>query len=377
MSTIRAVLDPLVDALERRRDAIATDSVARMRRELASYQHVSDEELLPLVRSNLAAAMRVARGLAPDVSPVDAGRRRAEQGVAIEDMLNGWRLALEETRAAARLAAAELDLSDSVLLEFTDRVLAWADEGMVSSAVAHRATELEQARREEHDRTNLVRGALLGTMGASEIRRRATAYSLDLTTAYFAFRAPIGHDDNVRRLERRLGIADAAGPRAGLAALIDGDLVGFARRLPSDLGDITVGVAAAAPLVELAPAFVRASRALRTARQLGRIGRQDFDDLGVYPAVLDDVEVGAPLRAAILDPLEPNSAGGQTLLNTVAQYLDLQRRLDRTAEALHVHVNTVRYRLGRFESLTGRSLSNTEHLVEVWWALQLHRTASS
>ena len=366
------MLASLIDALERELDAIASDSVARMRRELASYRHVSDDELLPLVRSNLAAGMRVARGLPADVSPMDAGRRRAEQGVAIDDMLNGWRLALEETRTAARSAAAELGLSDSVLLEFTDRVLTWSDEGMVSSAVAHRATELERARREQHDRANLVRGALLGTMSPGEIRRRAAAYSLDIATDYLAFRTPVTDDDDVRRLERRLGVADAAGPRTGLAALIDGDLAGFARRLPSDLGDIIVGVAPAGPLDQLIPAFARASRALRTARHLGRTGRQDFDGLGVHPAVLDDVEVGAPLRAAIIDPVIANGTGGQAVLDTVARYLDLERRLDRTAEALHVHVNTVRYRLDRFESLTGRSLVNTEHLVEVWWALHLH-----
>jgi hypothetical protein len=31
----------------------------------------------------------------------------------------------------------------------------------------------------------------------------------------------------------------------------------------------------------------------------------------------------------------------------------------------------LRYRLGRFEELSGRSLSNTEDRVETWWALQL------
>ena len=365
------MLGPLIDALEDQIDAIAVRSVERMRRELPTYEHVPAAELLPLVRANLATAMGVARGLSPDVSHEAAGRLRAEQGVAIEDMLNGWRVALEETRAAARATATDHGLSDSVLLELTDRVLLWADEGMIESAVAHRASELELARREQHERANLVRGALLGTMSQGEIRRRAAAYSLDVPGPYLAFRAAITGDEEVRRLERRLGVADAAGPRNGLATLLDGDVVGFARRLPSELEDVTVGVAPAAPLDELAPAFALASRALATARRLGRGGRQDFDALGVYPAVLDDADVAGPLRVAILDPVLATGASGLTLLDTVRRYLDLSRRLDRTAEALQVHVNTVRYRLGRFEELTGRSLSDTEDLVEVWWALQL------
>lgn len=367
----QAVLETLIDTLDGELDAIAARSVARMRRELSSYDHVPPGELLPLVRANLAAAMRVARGLPADVLHADAGHQRAEQGIAIEDMLNGWRLALEETRAAARATATELKLSDSVLLQFTDRVLTWADEGMIESAVAHRATELERARREQHERANLVRGALLGTMSPGEVRRRAAAYSLDVPGRYLTFRAAITGDEQVRRLERRLGVADAAGPRNGLAALLDGDLAGFAQRLPSELEDVTVGVAPAAPLDELVPAFALASRALATARRLGVSGRQDFDALGVHPAVLDDTQVAASLRTAILDPVRATGRSGTTLLDTVARYLDLDRRLDHTAEALHVHVNTVRYRLGRFEALTGRSLSNTEDLVETWWALQL------
>jgi DNA-binding PucR family transcriptional regulator len=35
-----------------------------------------------------------------------------------------------------------------------------------------------------------------------------------------------------------------------------------------------------------------------------------------------------------------------------------------------VHENTVRYRLDRFRRLTGADLSDTDVLVEVWWALQ-------
>jgi DNA-binding PucR family transcriptional regulator len=31
----------------------------------------------------------------------------------------------------------------------------------------------------------------------------------------------------------------------------------------------------------------------------------------------------------------------------------------------------VRYRIARFEELTGASLADTEVLLEVWWALEL------
>jgi DNA-binding PucR family transcriptional regulator len=44
-----------------------------------------------------------------------------------------------------------------------------------------------------------------------------------------------------------------------------------------------------------------------------------------------------------------------------------------TAEALDVHQNTVRYRLSRFEELTGSCLERPLTAFEVWWALQRAR----
>ena len=44
--------------------------------------------------------------------------------------------------------------------------------------------------------------------------------------------------------------------------------------------------------------------------------------------------------------------------------------VERTAERLFVHQNTVRYRLARFEELTGASLRDPKVAFEVWWALE-------
>lgn len=43
---------------------------------------------------------------------------------------------------------------------------------------------------------------------------------------------------------------------------------------------------------------------------------------------------------------------------------------DRAASRLFVHQNTLRYRIGRFESLTGVSLRDPKVAFEVWWALE-------
>ena len=61
------------------------------------------------------------------------------------------------------------------------------------------------------------------------------------------------------------------------------------------------------------------------------------------------------------------------LLNTAEPYLVNDRSVDLTAEDLGVHSNTLRQRLARVEAETGRSLRETETLVELWWASQRRR----
>jgi DNA-binding PucR family transcriptional regulator len=58
------------------------------------------------------------------------------------------------------------------------------------------------------------------------------------------------------------------------------------------------------------------------------------------------------------------------LLTTLQAFLACSCSWTRTAESLHLHVNTVRYRIERVEQLTGRDLSSLEDRVDVFLALK-------
>lgn len=58
------------------------------------------------------------------------------------------------------------------------------------------------------------------------------------------------------------------------------------------------------------------------------------------------------------------------LIATLQEFLACSGSWSRTAEALHLHVNTVRYRIERVEQLTGRDLSRLEDRVDVFLALK-------
>lgn len=371
LATLLAALEPLLDEMSDR-------AVARMIAEAASYRDHPPEELRPVVHGNLTASLAdVTRGGAAAPERLDlfraAGRARALQGVSIDDMLHGWRIGLDELRLSARKEARSLGMDDSVVLAFTDRSLAWADRGMLESTAEHRRTELDLARREQHMRANLVRDIVLGTLSAGDLRTKVLAYGLDLGAVYTPFRVRVTGDLDVRAAERALGVADGAGPRHGLAALIDGDLAGFSSRLPTTLAEpdaLVAGTGPAASIDGLAHSFALASRALNAALALGRNGLVAFETLGVLPAVLADDDVARPLHDSIVAPLQARGTAGEVILDTARRYLANDRRLNDTAAELHTHVNTIRNRLARFEELTGRDLRRTPDLVETWWALQ-------
>lgn len=86
-------------------------------------------------------------------------------------------------------------------------------------------------------------------------------------------------------------------------------------------------------------------------------------------AVPDQVRRAFAVRVLgpVLDYDERTSA---SLRRTLQAYLDCSGSWSKTSEILHLHVNTVRYRIERVEQLTGRDLSRLEDRVDIFLALR-------
>ncbi|WP_371601443.1 PucR family transcriptional regulator [Pseudonocardia sp. Ae263_Ps1] len=68
--------------------------------------------------------------------------------------------------------------------------------------------------------------------------------------------------------------------------------------------------------------------------------------------------------------LDHDVRSGTGLAETLATFLDESGSWSRTAARLHLHVNTVRYRIGRVEELTGRDLGSFSDRVDLYLALR-------
>jgi DNA-binding PucR family transcriptional regulator len=192
---------------------------------------------------------------------------------------------------------------------------------------------------------------------------------LDPTAVYQAVRARPEPSVDGETIEQYLGADGLVKRGRGLVVWIDGDICGFIADRPKAAAPTAIGISEPVPLHDLEPAFRRASRALETALALGARGVFDLTTLGVHAAVVGDADVGDAMVRRYIEALD-DVTGGDAILHTTERFLTNDCNAEATARELDVHVNTVRHRLHRFEEATGRSLRETEALVEAWWALQ-------
>jgi hypothetical protein len=353
---------------------IAIRARQEMQAQLPAYGSIPAEEIEPGVRSQLEHILLSARAGRSAVSAASVaelaavGELRARQGVPVEEMLRAWRIGIQLVIARAREVAAARGLDDGVLLDFVESVLAWADVAMVTTASAHRRAEIERARQDQERRASFVRGVLLGTLGQAAARQQHESYGVDLTQEYVAFRARPAEGGSTERLGASLE-TEAGNAHVGLTALIDGDLAGLLRTAPTGAVDGIVGIGPHRPLDRLAESFRLATRALATADAFGLTGVYDVPALGLRAAVIADGDVGDALRSRYLAPLEEAGSASE-LVASLRAYFESGMHVQRAATRLFVHQNTLRYRIARFEELTGANLRDPHIAFEVWWALE-------
>jgi DNA-binding PucR family transcriptional regulator len=98
-------------------------------------------------------------------------------------------------------------------------------------------------------------------------------------------------------------------------------------------------------------------------------GIHDVPSLGLRAAIVADDDVGEALSARYIAPIL-GEASGQELIASLRAYFECGMHVERAATRLFVHQNTLRYRIGRFEAITGANLREPQVAFEVWWALE-------
>jgi DNA-binding PucR family transcriptional regulator len=377
VETAAQVVGNLVADIEGETDVLVPRIGERIREEIPDFRRLPADALAGAIRGNVARALTALRDLRP---PTDAeleqaaaiGRERAEQGMTVDAVLHAYRITVTAVWSRFGELARERGADVTSVLAFSETLWVWADAVMDIVGAAHREVELEQAREEQQRRDAFLLALLTGTLDAAELRRDSGTFGLDADRLFIPFRARETVPTRPA-LSHRAMVALPGDD--GLVMALDRDLAGIATRPPAALPGIVTGTGPAVRLEALPAAFAMASRALQTAVAFGQEGAFTLADLSIRPAIVADGVLGDAFAARYLEPLAGLGRLGAELEETLRTWFDQEMRVDDTARALHVHPNTLRHRLRRFEEATGTTLRDPRHLVELWWALERRRLA--
>ncbi len=375
-AAVEPAVRALVAALEAERDTLADDVVARIREAVPEFRRLPRATLRGAVQATMTRELAALHDVRlPNEEELEASaalaRERAEQGLAVEAVLHAHRVAVSVIWNRFGELARDEGAEVGTVLAFSETLWRWADAVMDVVAASHREVELQLAREEQQRRDAFVLALLTGSSDAAELRRDSAAYGIDPEREYVPFRARAHNGDDTKLLSHRTAIALAGND--GLVTGLDGDVIGVTARKPVAIAGMTVGIGRRCTLDALPAGFTQASRALQTALAFGHEGVHSLADLSILPAVLVDQALGDAFVARYLEPLGSLGKHGAEIEATLRTWLDNGMRMDDTARALHVHPNTLRHRLKRFEELTGASLRNATEVLELWWALERRR----
>lgn len=153
-------------------------------------------------------------------------------------------------------------------------------------------------------------------------------------------------------------------------------VLGAVHRLGPGLagGRLSAGVSRPSTAEALSGALAEAGHAAGlAASRVGPVTSVRAGEITSHVALLagvpDDVRRG--FAAQVLGPvLDHDARSGTGLVETLDVFLDESGSWNRTAARLHLHVNTVRYRIGRVAELTGRDPSSFTDRVDLYLALR-------
>ncbi|WP_282692152.1 helix-turn-helix domain-containing protein [Streptomyces sp. CC208A] len=378
----------------------AVDDIRAHSGTYASGDPVTRQDLWAVCRDNMLRALEDFGGLAPTVGDFEGaaretGRRRAEQGVPLDTVLQAyrrggrvlWQVMAEHLRGRAGRAADSRDLE----LDVAGAVWETIDRYSVAMADAYRLAQLELQNRQDTRRAALFEALLDGRADDPAVASAAAAAlgvpAQDRYVVVVATQDPAAPPHPAPVLEAQ-GLWSFWHPRSGRYA----GIVRLPRRDTSAGRTPPPGARPDPALLRLldalrertgatagvSPEFARlsqAGRALRLAEQTLRTLPAGSGEAAVFDARLTEVllsgrpDIAERIVTVHLGPVLATGGERTALLTTLRVWLDQGCSASRAAELLYCHRNTVLNRIGRVAELTGRSSESGE--ARLGWALAL------
>jgi hypothetical protein len=303
----------------------------------------------------------------------DFGRSQLRAGRSVNSVLAAYRVAAQAAWRGMADTGHDAGIEPRALYALADAIFTYIDQ-LCAVTVEGYAYEQSMAAVERVDaRRRFVelavrRGGWDCAVSKSELAGAAAdaGWRLPARVAVVAFR-----DERVARVASRLP-PDALVARVdgtGWAMVGDPDGPGRNATVQQGLVGVRAGVGPAVVVVAAAESARLAERALALA--CGAPGPVWADDRRVDLLLAGDPGLARGLVDDVLGPLTTvPPATRERLVETLGAWLEHQGEVRPTAQQLHVHAQTVRYRLAQLRELLGDRMGSAEGRLEVELALR-------
>lgn len=359
----------------------------RVIEQILSGEHAYVESAIPaealreVVAVNIEALLRAMGGEPATLRPArDAGRLKAEFGIPLVGLLHAYRLAglalWDEmvARSATRHRSEEL-------LRVSSDVWGIIDRFSNAAAEAYRDVIDERDRRGQHTRSIM----LLALLDADTPHREALGILRTLGLAergrYLVVSAELDGsggdplpDVEAQLRARRLGSTWSTwgAELVGVIACADGRDPAEAVAVVADAAASRVGISTSIPSISQGSRGLREARLALECVPRGAAGAHAYGAAPIDVVLVSHPERAVELRSTVLGALADWPDQGHPL-DTLDAWFRANGSTAEAAQLLHCHRNTVGYRLGRIEELTGRSVARPVDVAELYVALRATR----
>jgi hypothetical protein len=311
----------------------------------------------------------------------DLGRSELRAGRSVGSVLAAYRVGAQAAWRGMADTGHDAGIEPRALYALADAIFTYIDQ-LCAVTVEGYSYEQSLAAVERVDaRRRLVKlavrwGGWDSALSEPELAGAAAdaGWRLPARLAVVAFR-----DERVARVASRLG-PDALVARVdgtGWAIVADPDGPGRHAAVQQGLVGVRAGVGPAVVVTAAAESARLAERALGLVRG-GAPGPVWADDRRVDLLLAGDPGLARGLVDDVLGPLATMPpATRERLVETLGAWLEHQGEVRPTAQQLHVHVQTVRYRVAQLRELLGDRMSSAEGRLEVELALRARSLATS
>lgn len=351
--------------------------IEHVRSEYPSYAMVGDDALAESFTQNIEMCLRALQESGVPSRQVltrwaDIARRRFEVDVPVDDLIRSYRFSIgliaDETAdlvAAHDLSATHGLAAYRLLWEVSDAYIAILVE-------VYRQHQLKLDTNNHQAKVDLLERMRTGRFDAAAVFSARSRFGLDPERRYMPFiaRWADGRSDVyplIIALEPHL-----AGSR-GLAVVEVDRISGICSDVLTTQEQITLAYGPPAVPAELAASFDTAQRVMATS-VVAEPGNFHLDDAGWRAAVGTtgtDQHLWELYTHRFREPLEAAGADVEVMLESIRVHLEGNRSFATAAATLHCHPNTLRYRVSRFEEITGQSIESTETIVALQWFFEM------